>query len=352
MSDSELSTPANIPADAELEQCLRRTVRVALKAGEEITINLARSRVEEELGLDGGFFKGNSAWKTRSKDIISAAVEEPESLEKSKKTAPKAKAGAKRKSDEAQPKQKRRKKAATPESEEDEAVIESEADHESPLPKAKKRQIKQAAEEGDDDEAKDDAATAQQPDVDDSALSEPPEVFDEPKTNGKPGADADDESELSSVIDEPAPKKKRQKKSTSPSETKSKSKKAAKPTKELSADEEEIKRLQGWLVKCGVRKVWGKELKKFDTPKQKIKHLKSLLEEVGMTGRYSAEKAKQIKESRELAAELEAAKEFNDQWGQEKDGGADEDEELEEKVKPKRLRPKGLIDFGDSGDED
>ena len=166
---------------------------------------------------------------------------------------------------------------------------------------------------------------------------------------------------MSDVIDEPPPKKKRQKKSTSPSETKGKGKKAAakpaKVAKELSPDEEEIKRLQGWLVKCGIRKIWGVELKKFDTPKEKIKHLKSLLEDVGMTGRYSTDKAKQIKEQRELKAELEAAKEFNDQWGQkgsgdEDDDGSEDEAKSRKEAQPRRLRPKGLVDFGDSGDED
>ena len=40
-----------------------------------------------------------------------------------------------------------------------------------------------------------------------------------------------------------------------------------------------------------------------------------------MSGRFSAEKAKQIKEARELAAEIEAAKEFNNQFGAKEDGG-------------------------------
>jgi len=106
------------------------------------------------------------------------------------------------------------------------------------------------------------------------------------------------------------------------------------------------------LLKCGIRKVWSKELAKFDNSKQKIKHLKSLLDDVGFTGRYSNERATHIKEARELAAEIEAAKEFNDKWGQKKeDGDVESEEESVEDAKPRRLRPKGLVDFGDSGDE-
>ena len=57
MSDSELSSSTNLPADSQIEQALRKVVRDALKADEEITVNLARTRAEQELGLDTGFFK-------------------------------------------------------------------------------------------------------------------------------------------------------------------------------------------------------------------------------------------------------------------------------------------------------
>jgi len=43
-----------------------------------------------------------------------------------------------------------------------------------------------------------------------------------------------------------------------------------------------------------------------------------MLADVGMTGRYSLEKASQIKEARELAADIEAVHEGNEIWG--KDG--------------------------------
>lgn len=336
MSDSDLSTPANIPDDPVIEQCLRRISRDALKAEEgDFSVNVARSRAEAELGLDAGFFKNDNAWKKQSKDIVSAAFDDPPSPEKPKKIPPKpkakpaAKAGTKRKSDEAQPTEKRQKKVVIPDS--DVNFEEDGMEDEEPKSKARNSSIRE----------------------DDGALSEPLE-----EETSKPirKYTEDDESDMSSVIDEPAPKKKRQKKSTSPSEAKGKAKKAAKPAKapkELTPDEEEIKRLQGWLVKCGIRKVWGAYLAKYDTPKQKIKHLKSLLEDVGMTGRYSNEKASQIKEARELADEIEAAKEFNDQWGQKgSDEGSDEEAPKKENAKPRRLKPKGLIDFGDSGDED
>jgi hypothetical protein len=50
--------------------------------------------------------------------------------------------------------------------------------------------------------------------------------------------------------------------------------------------------------------VWAKLFKDVEKPSQQIRMLKQILEELGMTGRLSLEKAKAIKEKRELAQEL------------------------------------------------
>ena len=102
--------------------------------------------------------------------------------------------------------------------------------------------------------------------------------------------------------------------------------------------------------------MWWKELAAYPTAKEKICHLKKMLDDAGMSGRYSNEKAKQIKESRELAAELEAVEEFNERWGQsegedERKKGANDSDANDEAEEPKKRLPKGFIDFGDSGDE-
>jgi hypothetical protein len=95
-----------------------------------------------------------------------------------------------------------------------------------------------------------------------------------------------------------------------------------------------------------------------------------MLTEAGMTGRFSAEKAKSIKEARELKEELEAARDFEEKFGtggrgrrakknvnlkeerSEEDGeGGGDDNEEGAKRPGGRLLPKGLVDFGDSGDE-
>jgi hypothetical protein len=68
-----------------------------------------------------------------------------------------------------------------------------------------------------------------------------------------------------------------------------------------------------------VRKFWSRELAKYDSSKEKIKHLKGLLEEVGMTGQYSMAKAKKIKEDRELAAEVAWVQKGATDWGKETD---------------------------------
>lgn len=155
---------------------------------------------------------------------------------------------------------------------------------------------------------------------------------------------------MSVVLDEPAPPKKQQKKSReSPASApkKAKAKPAAKPATE-DPDQAEIKRLQGWLLKCGIRKFWARELAPYDTPKAKIKHLKSMLEEVGMKGRYSMDKARQIRDARELQADLEAVKEGAMKWGNEKENSGSEEE------RPRRRLVKGrqsLAFLSDDGEE-
>ena len=166
------------------------------------------------------------------------------------------------------------------------------------------------------------------------------------------GADVDgSESEMSVVLDEvPKARSKRKSSELDKEPLKKKSKPSKAPRAELPADSdaEEIKRLQGWLVKCGIRKMWYKELQPYDTPKAKVRHLKEMLAEAGMTGRYSVEKASQIREERELKADLDAVQAGNKQWGM-------ETPKEDVNGRPKRRLAKGLkeLDFlnDDDGDE-
>jgi hypothetical protein len=130
------------------------------------------------------------------------------------------------------------------------------------------------------------------------------------------GARPSEEEEYSDVIDEP-PKPKRKKKDIAavPS-TKTKKTPIANSIGPLDSLEAEIKKLEQQLVKCGVRKIWAIELKKYgDDSRAKISHLKGLLKDIGMEGRFSEARAREIKEARELASELAEVTTMNEYWG-------------------------------------
>ena len=165
-------------------------------------------------------------------------------------------------------------------------------------------------------------------------------------SNGDAAADSD--SEMSVVLDE-APKSKKKRNSAVSEQSKSKKTKVSKDAnatqKSADPDAEEIKRLQGWLVKCGIRKMWYKELSPYDTAKAKIRHLKEMLKDAGMTGRFSIDKANQIREERELKADLEAVQMGAKQWGKAESDG-------EETGRPRRKLAKGLKELDFLNDDD
>ena len=183
-------------------------------------------------------------------------------------------------------------------------VVEENSDEEDSPPKKPTKKAKPVVEDEDDSDAEPAPTSAK-------------------KANTPPLEKGDvSESELSSLLDESPAKNKRQKKAPA-----AKKKESAKPKAKAASkavddpDQAEIKRLQSWLVKCGIRKVWSKELSKFDTSKEKIRHLKGMLSDAGMDGRYSDEKAAKIKEKREFAKDLEAIQEGEAAWGTTEDTG-------------------------------
>jgi hypothetical protein len=154
-----------------------------------------------------------------------------------------------------------------------------------------------------------------------------------------------DLSDLSDVFDE-APKSRAPKPAKGTMKAPAKSVKAAKPkvVADLTPEEVELKTLQSQLKKCGVNKIWGFELKQFeDDAKAKIKHLRKMLKDIGMEGRFSEARAKEIKERRELMQDVEAIQEEAGRVGKERssrakakagksmkepeDSGGDEEEE-------------------------
>ncbi|KAL4818081.1 hypothetical protein BDW67DRAFT_158503 [Aspergillus spinulosporus] len=311
-SGSEPDQSENLPhpSDKELEKALRETVAKIFKTGkmEELTVKRVRLAAEKTLQIEEGFFKSNGDWKARSDAIIKDEVEvQDAAAQKSdadKGENERAKTSPSKPTKRAKPmasstSRKRRKTSAESDGisevddEETEGVTTTKTESKTmPIPES---------------------SLAEEKAVDDSNAS------DENTKPSKSRAEAasDSESEMSVVLDEePQPKRQRQKRSTAATSTKGK-KKA--PTKAKDADvdpnQAEIKRLQGWLIKCGIRKMWARELAPYDTPKAKIKHLKDMLKDVGMEGRYSLEKARQIKEERELREDLEMVQEGAKRWG-------------------------------------
>ena len=129
-------------------------------------------------------------------------------------------------------------------------------------------------------------------------------------------AAAGDSSELSDVDDTaPKPKAKR-KKALGKAAAKGPATKKKRVSKEagadLTPDEAELRKLQGQLVKCGVRKIWGVELRKYaDDARAKIGHLQGMLRDIGLEGRFSEAKAESIRTRRELMADIEGLTEMN-----------------------------------------
>ncbi|VBB80872.1 Putative protein of unknown function [Podospora comata] len=345
---------------------------------DKLSVNYARELVEEKLGLDEGFLK-EGQWKARSKEVIRAALEALENAESEPEPSPQPpKRKAKQQPKKGAP-AKRAKKSPSPAPEADVPSESGDVDDASEASEqpAKKRKLakpskKRRVVSDDDDEASD--ASAKEPEPakkkaqkdreempargdatvtakdDSSELSdinsvpesadkipdsddELSDVIDEPpkrkqKAQAKPKAAEkpkpvvvakedgnESSSSLSSVIDDGPPIKRKGKGSAAPKAPAARKTKAA--ATEASPDEATIKQLQGQLLKCGVRKVWAFEFKKGGqtTPKAKINRLKEMLAEIGMTGRFSEARAKEIKMQRELMADLDAVKQWDQTFG-------------------------------------
>lgn len=75
-SDSNQSAAASKPSDEALEKALRDAVAKIYRSGkmEELTVKRVRLAAERALGLEEGFFKGDSAWKSKSDQVIKDEV--------------------------------------------------------------------------------------------------------------------------------------------------------------------------------------------------------------------------------------------------------------------------------------
>ncbi|ORX69953.1 hypothetical protein DL89DRAFT_149600 [Linderina pennispora] len=110
---------------------------------------------------------------------------------------------------------------------------------------------------------------------------------------------AAEESDMSEVFDdEPAAHKR---KAPSPSTASKRAKTAPAPVSKSSATT--IANLKNYIGKCGVRKVWAKELSGMNGAQQ-VRHLKELLVELGVEGRPTLDKCRKVRQRREIQAEL------------------------------------------------
>ncbi|KAK3180135.1 hypothetical protein K4F52_008437 [Lecanicillium sp. MT-2017a] len=298
------------PSDKALEDALvQGTCDVFDAQPEETSVNKVRRHVEEKLDLEENFL-AEGDWKKKSKDIIKEYVgklldgwkPEPKP-EKAKSASPTKK---QKESKAAKPTQRRKSKAVESDQDDDQD------EEPEPTPSASPERKRKRAADDDEESPKEEESDAGEKSAEENG--------------SKPAAPIDEEEEYSDVIDiPPTPKRKKSKKDAA-----AKPAKSAKPSKPAAAKkttepddplEAEIKKLQSQLTKCGVRKLWHNELKSCgDDARAKIRHLKKMLSDIGMDGRFSEAKAREIKETRELLADAEAAQEMNKLWGMESGG--------------------------------
>ncbi|KAF5555695.1 transcription factor [Fusarium napiforme] len=378
------------PSEDEIEQALLdATYQVYQATPDETTVNKVRKQTEENLSLNDGFFS-SAEWKQKSKSLIKERVEKlmdgwvPDSSRNADSDG-EDKTGVKRSSPDAEapePKPKRQKRVTKPRpkpkskkaNRKDESDVESDLESKPSVsselselsdlsaeekPQKKRRRAPKKTEP----KHKSKAAETEEEDEEDVMKSEPEvsgdnddeaengELESEKATSstkpqssedGEEGSKedenkpvVDEEEEYSDVIDEPVkPKRKRKEKKEAGSKPVKGTKVAAKKmTTSDDPNTEEIKRLQGQLTKCGVRKLWHNELKKYgDDAKAKIRHLRKMLTDIGMDGRFSEAKAREIKERRELLAEVESAQEMSALWGVEGRGRASRSKSKSAKV--------------------
>ncbi|KAJ6786471.1 hypothetical protein PWT90_06509 [Aphanocladium album] len=275
-----------LSAKALKEALIEGTCDVFKLEPDTTSVNKVRHHVEQKLELEEDFFSGDD-WKQKSKEIIKEYVgklldgwtpdEKKTDTAASKNQQAKAVDSADDATRSSSPERKRRRSEADPSN----------------------------ADQGNDEDKSNKKAKSE---------------------SKSPDPAANEEEEYSDVIDEP-PTSKRKKTKKEPGQKATKGAKPAKPaTKKASSAEPsdpleaEVKKLQVQLNKCGIRKLWHNELKGCDDARAKIRHLKKMLADIGMEGRFSEAKAREIKETRELLADAEAAQEMNRLWGMDSGG--------------------------------
>ncbi|KAG5930272.1 hypothetical protein E4U42_002484 [Claviceps africana] len=310
-----------VPSHEKLEAALiEGTYHIFTSEPDATTVNKVRKHVEEEQGLEAGFF-ANDEWKQKSKAVIKEYVDklldgwEPEPKPKQdansengikrhaaedESSSPKRrKQGSKKNKDGAKPPKRRDNTGKTTKPQPSKSAS------------RRKTQDVQPAEEADHGLDSTKKASSPPEGSDNDALSST-------KADVSKTLAGEESEEYSDVIDE-GPKPKRKKKEPKHESSKPSKPPVAKKSTTTITDnpqEAEIKKLQSQLVKCGIRKLWHNELKQYkDDSRAKIRHLKKMLADIGMDGRFSEAKAREIKETREILADVDAAQEMNALWG-------------------------------------
>ncbi|PIA18118.1 hypothetical protein COEREDRAFT_80051 [Coemansia reversa NRRL 1564] len=146
------------------------------------------------------------------------------------------------------------------------------------------------------------------------------ETSDNHVNNGGPAKSTEEnsnseiEDEYSDVMDEePGPQSRSKKRDTSdslPAPHKRAKTTVSSENGAAKGSASTIANLKSYINKCGLRKTWSKELGGMNGTQQ-VRHLKKMLLDLGMEGRPTLEKCKQIKAKRDLQAELDAMDQDN-----------------------------------------
>ncbi|KIP03807.1 hypothetical protein PHLGIDRAFT_129918 [Phlebiopsis gigantea 11061_1 CR5-6] len=344
-------------AEFDIEEIHSETKKVVRQASQdntlhEITPRQIRQRVEEQLGVEEGSLDAKE-YRNVVKIATAEAIEELESPdhqqnedETQTSAAEKTKKASKRKSNvtTAEPKKKARTERA------DQARPKEKKKAKDTSKKVKGQRVVRSASvvpsSGEEDNGRQQATTSKvsverHEKIDGGEINVSTHEDPEPQREAQAEEPPRDRDSNVSELEDDAPKHARSKKPAKGS--------AEKPTKgrkrkgkeipDESPEDQELKRLKSFVTACGVRKVWSKEFK--DIPDDKhaqARRLRSILADLGMTGRLSLEKAKAIRAKRELAQELEDVQNFQ----QAVVSGA---------TKSRRPQPQGRPQASQSGDE-
>ncbi|WVQ80213.1 hypothetical protein IAT38_002318 [Cryptococcus sp. DSM 104549] len=293
----------------------------------EFTMVVARQELEVALGLEEGGL-GSKEWKKVVKEVVHECLNElatEEAAATEEKAAVPANNPVQSESEvspeKAKAKPSKAKKSATRVPSSDVESVASSSDSPKKASKPKRRPAKLVAPSSDnEEETKPSEPTITEP-KEDGAESDMSSVYDfaptrPKKAKGKGKKRKSGGAESSEEDSEAGPSKRNKKSTGKGGDTAGKrGRKAKDPNEGLSPDEAKIASLKKFIVACGVRKQWVKELADCTTTSSQISHLEGLLRSLGMKGNPTLGKAKSIKEKRELAAELEDVQQFEKERG-------------------------------------